>query len=644
MAVTNFVAGMRNSGAALASRLLPEAVSPLGAVHLLADLLEALEQACADLLAASHQPDLTQPGNHADVILVRSADVRDFIDTLEAHELAIIAKLDRARLWAGLVGRSDERLRRFANLFHAGTSGLADLMPRLADPAETLFHGGGQQLPFLMSRGLISDARATADGSLPILIDEHYLLCGIAPLGDLANLCTSTLNALDAHYDLYEVEAAEAGLIEDALSYDAGVAAEGLPPDSTEPAVASELGGVSAAPGSAGAQSDPPTAADLIRQFGLRLPEPPAAADQPASPVDDLADDAVLDLPASSDAELPEVQQPLPSGILMAAAPIAQDAVAADAVDNAATVAATADAPAAADITRPVAPIDPASAAIAGEADAGPQDATIQAAAATHLDALQPELDADADILDLAAPLELVAREADLAPAPELTTTRSGTSDLPPAPEASSLAMLGDGAPIIVEPVANPALAAATDLTELSTSAASADAHAASVNDQHAAGDARGSPETGADDVADAKLDDVSQPVAEASDLLPAAIADAGTESDSSGADTATPVLLIDTDYPVAAATDTEPSTATNSAGQDAVGTDPGAAGADPALTVAPPVATPIATMAPEVASPSAPESLDATQPLAAERTLSARLAAVVNKGKNPAARKARSR
>jgi hypothetical protein len=208
------VSAMPRLGSAILARLAPEPVSPLNAVHLLADLLEALETAIADLLAEGWEPSPQIRENDPNVIVGRLAGVRDLIDRLETHELAIVAKLDRARIWSGLVGRSDDRLRRIAALFHSGTNGLVDLLPRLTDPVDDIFHSGGQQLNFLMARGLIQDARATADGSLPIHIDENYLLCGALPLGDLLTLCTSTLNALDAFYGIYEAEAVEAGLID----------------------------------------------------------------------------------------------------------------------------------------------------------------------------------------------------------------------------------------------------------------------------------------------------------------------------------------------------------------------------------------------------------------------------------------------
>jgi hypothetical protein len=229
VAILDRMAALKSSGIALAERLGQDAVkamlppligqpvSPLAAIHLLVDLLEGLERSCDDLLASTYEPDLSLQDRDAGVVLQRSAGVRAFIDHLEAQELALIAKLTRARVWAELVGNSDERLARFANLFHAGSTALSELAPRLADPVEELFATGGQQLSFLMARGIISDVRATADGSAAIHVHPHYLVCGIAPLGDIAAMVTSTLNALDAHYSLYEADAELDGDDDDSL-------------------------------------------------------------------------------------------------------------------------------------------------------------------------------------------------------------------------------------------------------------------------------------------------------------------------------------------------------------------------------------------------------------------------------------------
>jgi hypothetical protein len=180
--------------------------SQLTAINLLADLLEALERACDEFMQDGHEPAERDDANSAEAILADLAAVHQMVDRLTAHELAIAAKLGQARHWAAAVANGDVRLKTIAGMFHAGTNALADQLPKQIDPSQEIFNNGGQVLPFLMSRGIISDARATCDGTVPIVIDETYMLSGVAPLGALVDLVSATLNALDAHYPIYELD------------------------------------------------------------------------------------------------------------------------------------------------------------------------------------------------------------------------------------------------------------------------------------------------------------------------------------------------------------------------------------------------------------------------------------------------------
>lgn len=193
------------------------------AVHLLADQLEALEQASDRLMELAFAGTDAASGDDAEDILDRLADLSGFVNRLETGELAIVAKLGQARLWAGAVAASDIRLRSFAGLFHAGTQALADQIERLAEPAADLFESGARPAIFLRQRDLLAMSGALADGTQPITVGRSYRLCGVTEIGDLIDLCQATLNALDAHYGIYELEEPPAETA-DMASYDPAVA------------------------------------------------------------------------------------------------------------------------------------------------------------------------------------------------------------------------------------------------------------------------------------------------------------------------------------------------------------------------------------------------------------------------------------
>lgn len=186
--------------------MLLAAKPDLLAVQLLADQLEALQQSCDRLGELHFAGSDGHQGDDAEDVLDRLAALGDFVGRLETAELAIVTKLAQARLWAGAVAKSDIRLRTFAGLFHAGTQALADQIDGLAEPSQSLFDGAACPALFLRQRDLLPQSGALADGSQPIAIDGSYRLCGVTEIGDLVDLCQATLNALDAHYGIYELE------------------------------------------------------------------------------------------------------------------------------------------------------------------------------------------------------------------------------------------------------------------------------------------------------------------------------------------------------------------------------------------------------------------------------------------------------
>jgi len=177
-------------------------------VHLLASLLETIEVRADELL------DLKFGAHDLSAIRAMSdeevgahlAALRGFIGKVRSLELEIIAKLGQAREKARSVSRTDWRLRPIVMLFTSGTQAFADLFASQAAPADQAFDGESQIFPYLRSRGLVSPLTTNYDGTSELLVTDSFRLLGAMTLRDLLERSEATLNALDAHYDLYDLE------------------------------------------------------------------------------------------------------------------------------------------------------------------------------------------------------------------------------------------------------------------------------------------------------------------------------------------------------------------------------------------------------------------------------------------------------
>ena len=178
------------------------------AVHLLADLLETIEVTADELLDQKLAgQDLAAIRAMSDVeVETQLTKLRNFVGRIRELELGIVAKLGQARDKARAVSRSDWRLRPIMMLFTSGTQGFADYLDAEDSPAQREFNGANQTFPFLRSRGLVSPQTISYDGSVELIVTDSFRLLGAMPLRDLRERCEATLNALDAHYDLYVLE------------------------------------------------------------------------------------------------------------------------------------------------------------------------------------------------------------------------------------------------------------------------------------------------------------------------------------------------------------------------------------------------------------------------------------------------------
>lgn len=175
-------------------------------VMLLADILETIEVTADELLDQRFAPlELETTDADGDTLVQhRLTALRAFVRQVRDLELTLLTKLEQARVRARTVARSDWRLRPIMSLFTAGTQALADHIASPQGREAMRFDGGAEVFPFLRSRELLAPMAEHYDGTAELLVTDSFRLLGLIKLRDLMERCEVALNALDAHYDLYQ--------------------------------------------------------------------------------------------------------------------------------------------------------------------------------------------------------------------------------------------------------------------------------------------------------------------------------------------------------------------------------------------------------------------------------------------------------
>ena len=173
-------------------------------VSQLADHLEDVLEGGEALLHCRFSGDPVTHQTSAEALLDRLAKLRTFANRVSALELGLTAKLDQTRNIVRKVARGEADIRNFANLFLAGTNAIVDQVPLLQDRAGQQFTHANDVVPFLERRRVIDPVSQSVDAIEELTPGEAYLVLGVAPLLPLMDLCESFLNALDAHFGLYQ--------------------------------------------------------------------------------------------------------------------------------------------------------------------------------------------------------------------------------------------------------------------------------------------------------------------------------------------------------------------------------------------------------------------------------------------------------
>lgn len=183
-----------------------------GSVYLLADHLDAVLAAGEDLVSlAPVEAASDTPSGHKGLASVLEAR-RTFVESARTLEVAIVARVLKAREHAAALKRADARFKLVAELFIASTHMLVDAARDLGDSTTDAFNTGHEAIAFLRSRGLIAADAAGLGDCERLVLTEEFRLAGVAPLGVLLDLVATFLDTLDLTFDLYgEVEQGTAG-------------------------------------------------------------------------------------------------------------------------------------------------------------------------------------------------------------------------------------------------------------------------------------------------------------------------------------------------------------------------------------------------------------------------------------------------
>jgi hypothetical protein len=171
-------------------------------VYLLAEHLDAALAAGEDLVRV-HYAWSGPPPRSAEAIASLRAGQRRTVDRIRFLELALIARLLKAREWAKTVAREIERFGVVARLYSGGTAVLLDAVAECGDMSAEDFDTGDDLTAYVRSRGLIAEDAPALSDAAPIRVGEAFLVARRVPLGVLLDLVATFLDALEAEFDLF---------------------------------------------------------------------------------------------------------------------------------------------------------------------------------------------------------------------------------------------------------------------------------------------------------------------------------------------------------------------------------------------------------------------------------------------------------
>lgn len=180
-------------------------------VYMLADHLDAALAAGEDLVARGQDWRALAEQSLGKVGFALAQ--REIAEDVRSLELALIARVLKARDHAKALAVADKRFSQVAKLFVAGTAILLEAVEECGDARETDFETGDGVVAYIRGRGLIAPDAVNVGSAAQLTIDDNFLVAKRLTLGPLMDMAAAFLDALDTQYDLFaEAEAASGSI------------------------------------------------------------------------------------------------------------------------------------------------------------------------------------------------------------------------------------------------------------------------------------------------------------------------------------------------------------------------------------------------------------------------------------------------
>jgi hypothetical protein len=173
--------------------------------YLLADHLDATLAAGEDLLDAGARcravfhtaadPRLLGPG--------RQMALREAVELVRSLELALVARILKAREWSETLVRLDPRLAAIGRLFVGGTATLLDALADLSDATDSDFDTADSTTAYFRTRGMLPPELPHLADVQRSLVTETFLVGRRVELGALLDLAAAYLDALEVHFAVF---------------------------------------------------------------------------------------------------------------------------------------------------------------------------------------------------------------------------------------------------------------------------------------------------------------------------------------------------------------------------------------------------------------------------------------------------------
>jgi hypothetical protein len=170
-------------------------------VYMLADHLDAALAAGEDLVARGMEWRTLAEGSMGEVGFALAQ--REVAESVRGFELALIARVLKARDHARALAKTDKRFAQVANLFVAGTAVLMDAVEECGDARDSDFETGDGIVAYIRGRGLIAPDAANVTKAADLTVDDSFLVAKRLTLGPLMDMAAAFLDALDTQYELF---------------------------------------------------------------------------------------------------------------------------------------------------------------------------------------------------------------------------------------------------------------------------------------------------------------------------------------------------------------------------------------------------------------------------------------------------------